>query len=468
MKFPQRLYADLKQTEFSPVFIGAIMLAFAAFQNMYPLVYPDTGSYILTGLESRVPVDRPLLYGLFLRHTSMRATMWFALFAQALIVSTILFAFVKSFFSNGRYRTIYYLLLAPLVTCTALSIKTSTLIPDAFTPLLILCFFILKNSNTLLLHRIWFASLMIFCLGVHQSHLMILIGTYILYAIYMLFTAGIKPLLHQTLKLKFMIPIFIISFFLTPVINVIYSGKFFWSKSGGIFMMGRLADNGLLQTYLQENCDHENLQLCQYKDKIPGDFLWDSSSPLHQMGGWDNPSPEYDHITHQIITTPKYLVQFSFKSLSASLVQFFSYQITVRAENAPMGFDSPPHYALRHVFKHEIGMYTSANQNIGRLDYTAIDQRQSWFLAITLVLFALVQLSSLRHHIAMFNKVLLLVTLFALSNAIVCGTLSIPNPRYQTRVFWLIPLVMLMALVYLLVKHRKEIVSHLRGHNTID
>jgi hypothetical protein len=456
MNSVRRILGLFKEIEVMTVLGGAILLCFAAGYNMYPLVYPDTGTYIATGIESRVPVDRPLLYGLFLRHTSLRASLWFALFAQAIIVSSVLFSFIKTYFRTLPYHILYFVLLIPLIFCTALSIKTSTLIPDVFTPLPILCFFILLHGQANRLLRLWYIILIIFCLGTHQSHLMILTLSFLGYLVMLLFQRRFKMHLASWRRVTFLIPVVVIGFFITPVINSIYSGKFFWSKSSGIFFMGRFADNGMLQLFLKENCEQGGYAMCEYKDQIPGDFLWDNNSPLYKMGGWENPSPEFDRIFKEILTTPKYFSMFVYKSIEASITQFFSFQITVRADNAPMGADSPPHYAMRTVYSHESGSYLSANQNIGRLDYTGIDGRQTWLMIILVTAFLLSLLSGFREEIKSFIPVISMILWYTISNAVVCGTLSIPNPRYQTRVFWLIPLVLMMALIMMWIKPRLQ------------
>jgi hypothetical protein len=459
MNFMRNMLQAFREIEAVTVLTGAVLLCFAAGYNMYPLVYPDTGTYIVTGLESRVPADRPLLYGLFLRHTSMRATMWFALFAQALLVSSVIFGFVKTYFKQYRYHLIYLGLLIPLISCTALSIKTSTLIPDVFTPLPILCFFILLHGTDNKVLRWWYIAITIFCIGTHQSHLLMLGIALGLYGMMLLIRKQFRPVMLQWRKASFMVPVCVIGFFITPIINTIYSGKFFWSKSSGIFFMGRFADNGLLQTYLKENCHCENLELCQYQGKIPVDFLWDSSSPLYKMGGWENPPAEYDLIVRKMLTTPRYLGMFLYKSVAASFSQFFSFQISVRAENAPMSFDSPPYHALKTVYHHESGTYVFSNQNTGRLDYTAIDARQTWFITILLGAFVLLLVAGYKEDIRSFLPVITMILMYTIANAIVCGTLSIPNPRYQTRVFWLIPLVLMMAMLRSWLKRRSDVPS---------
>ena len=40
--------------------IGALLLSLIGLYNGYPLVYSDTGTYIYSGFDMFIPVDRPL------------------------------------------------------------------------------------------------------------------------------------------------------------------------------------------------------------------------------------------------------------------------------------------------------------------------------------------------------------------------------------------------------------------------
>jgi len=442
--------------EFFPVILGALLLGLAAWQNMYPLVYSDTGTYIVSGLNGVVPNDRPLLYGLFLRHTSMRTTMWLSLIAQLLIVSSVLFAFVKSMFTDLKYRSIFYGLTTILVFFTAISIKTSTLIPDAFTPLVILCSVILWKRPSSILLRIWFSVIMIFCLSVHHSHMIILLLALLLFALYAWIHLR-KPMLHELRRAIFFMPVLVSSLLLTPTINYVFSGDFYSNRSGGIFTIGRIADTGVLEEYLKENCDRLPYEICQYKDELRLDFLWNDKSPLYKMGGWQQPRDEYEAIVFDIITTPKYFARLAAKIFPDMIVQFCSFGIDRFPENAQYGVDTAPYYALRDVYSSELPHYLASNQNTGRLHYGSINARQEFFAVILLLMFIAVMASSARKFLQPMKNLLLLIFFYTISNAVVCAAFSIPNPRYQTRVFWLLPLIFMMTIIKIWTGHRAEL-----------
>jgi len=75
------------------IIIAAAGLMLPAFYNGYPLVYSDTGTYIASGFEGKVPNSRPITYGLFIRHSSLTASLWLSAFAQCLMVSLLLYYF---------------------------------------------------------------------------------------------------------------------------------------------------------------------------------------------------------------------------------------------------------------------------------------------------------------------------------------------------------------------------------------
>ena len=56
--------------------LTGLIIVYPAFMNMYPLVYSDTGTYILSSRELVAPVDRPLMYGLLIRLFSWQVSLW--------------------------------------------------------------------------------------------------------------------------------------------------------------------------------------------------------------------------------------------------------------------------------------------------------------------------------------------------------------------------------------------------------
>lgn len=86
-------FANTKR--YFPLLLGAFILSIFALYNNFPIVTGDTGSYINSGFSLKTPIDRPIFYGLFLRVTSLGASIWMAIFAQSFIVAYVIIAFVR-------------------------------------------------------------------------------------------------------------------------------------------------------------------------------------------------------------------------------------------------------------------------------------------------------------------------------------------------------------------------------------
>ena len=77
-------------------FICAALLMSGAIYNRFPLVYPDTGTYIFSAMELQAPLDRPIFYGLFLRATqALSLNPWWPALAQTLILAALLVLLIR-------------------------------------------------------------------------------------------------------------------------------------------------------------------------------------------------------------------------------------------------------------------------------------------------------------------------------------------------------------------------------------
>ena len=153
---------------------GAVLLCFWAFYNHYPLLNPDTGTYLFSGYKLEVPNDRPIFYGLFVRATSLSTTGWFTIAVQSLMVSGVLYLFLKHFTPFRHLPLAHLLLLIGLTFATGLSVSVSQIMPDIFTPLAFLCIALLLFASGLSRWRLVFLfSCLFISLIAHNSHLLI-------------------------------------------------------------------------------------------------------------------------------------------------------------------------------------------------------------------------------------------------------------------------------------------------------
>ncbi|MDP3929784.1 MAG: hypothetical protein Q8R57_12235, partial [Bacteroidota bacterium] len=126
------------------ILLASASMLLPAFFNGFPLLYSDTGAYIASGFEGKVPLDRPITYGLFLRHASLAHSLWFVVLAQSIIVSALLWVVFTHFLGSGKRAAIWFLALVfGLNLISSLPWISGMLMADIFTPISFLLLYIL-------------------------------------------------------------------------------------------------------------------------------------------------------------------------------------------------------------------------------------------------------------------------------------------------------------------------------------
>ncbi|MEO8762284.1 MAG: hypothetical protein ABI448_15420 [Bacteroidia bacterium] len=419
------------------------------FYNGFPLVYSDTGTYINSGMKGFVPNDRPALYGLFIKATSLGFSLWLVVFMQCLILSYILWLVFKLIVKNDQVKYTFILVLVFLTAFTSIGWYAGQIMPDIFTPICILSMGLLlfykeiKSINTLVVSGIF-----IFSTGVHFSNIII--------ALLLLFTVFI----FVKVKRSYFIMTFsllVLSLLSVGIINYSIEKKFRMSKSGSVFIMGRLIDSGVLKTFLQDKCPTQDYELCACKDSLPRnsrEFLWYDSSPLQKMGGWDNPSGEFSEIIFDVFKSPKHGMIFIGNSLSSSFSQLFQNEIgsgLISEWYEQKG--SPPYDAIATYFPNQLNSYliSRQNKNIWRqgLNFDLINTI-NYLLLIGSMLFVILifHQKTIWNNISQATKYLLIICVLGIIiNAIVTATLANIYDRLQARVSWMLILSVLLVIV---------------------
>ncbi|MEM9822315.1 MAG: hypothetical protein AAF985_14630 [Bacteroidota bacterium] len=440
---------DSKWTKIFFVLLGGFVLCFQAFYNKYPLMYFDTGSYMLSGFSGKIPMDRPLTYGLFLRHTSLAETTWFVILAQGIIVSLLIYYFIRYFIRSKHFLLVYSLTLLFLLFFSGLSVNVSQLIPDVFALVFILSLALLLIVDTLakrdvyvLLFLAWLGMIM------HNAHPFIAIVMLILIS---LFTFWKRAYQWSKKRLIICWAVTLISVFSIPTIHYLVGKEFVASKGSHVFIMAHLVEIGILDQYLKDNCDRKTHSLCAYQNEIPTMFIWNGSSPLRKIWKgediWLKSKAEFDAIIYDIMTTPKYWKTILYKSIFYTAQQFVHFDAgTVPAlgdKTAAMAF-------AKKYFPHEYRELQESYQikNNQVLNYDLINTWQKLIFVFSLCLFTAVWLMpSLRQALGPQDKQLIGFVLIALlCNAFICSNLSTVLPRYQSRIFSLYPLVDLICI----------------------
>jgi hypothetical protein len=425
------------------ILIAGFILCFMGFFNKYPLVFPDTGTYILSGFTNVVPKDRPIMYGLFIRHVSLWESLWLVIVVQGMLVSLSVFYYFKYLSINRNYLPFFLLYIFLITFFTGASINVSQLIPDVFTSISILSLGLLIFVRHLKLRDLIIISvLLVLSISVHTSHVMLIILVSLLLSLCYLFKRfrQLLPFLkYQRILLVWSLILF--TCLTVSLVHYGFGGGFTMSKGKHVFLMGRFIEMGILNDYLQDNCDDKKYEICAYKDMMMWDFIWDEkNSPLYKTGGWEANKEEYLVIIKDIFITPKYFKTFLIKSIGSGFIQFFNFET---GDTPRLDVGSAPHSTITSFFEGQEMEYLSSRQCKGKLDYFLLNNCQNYFFAFSL--FFLLLFLVLRMPLEVkYTIVYILIAL--LINAMVCGTFSGISPRYQSRVIWLLPLPLILSL----------------------
>src|ERR1700722_3349962 len=129
-----------KKLFYPALIFSSLLLLIPAFYNGYPLVNPDTATYLASGFKPETPFDRPITYGLLIRLFSLNGlSLWLLVFAQAYIVSWLLFKVFRNLAGDGPYILKVLLTIFILSVFSSLSWIVSQVQPDVFTSIAFLC-----------------------------------------------------------------------------------------------------------------------------------------------------------------------------------------------------------------------------------------------------------------------------------------------------------------------------------------
>lgn len=116
---------------------AAALLLWPALWNGFPIVFADTGTYLSQAINHHAGWDRPVFYSLFMLPLHGTVTVWPIVVVQALLAAAFLWLVVHVLAENVS-GIAFVAGVALLSGCTWLPWLVCELMPDLFTPLLVL------------------------------------------------------------------------------------------------------------------------------------------------------------------------------------------------------------------------------------------------------------------------------------------------------------------------------------------
>ncbi len=426
----------------------SLMFLSVAIWNGFPLMFYDTGGYLLEGLAHTFLVERAPVYAELLFLAGARFSLWPLVILQALMISYMILQVARAEaprLTLGGLTAIG----AVLSLFTGIGWYAGQVEPDIFTPVVILGAYLLLFRGDRLgrAGRLVVTGLTGLAVASHPSHLGLLGGLLIAAAFFKLIQNMQAVPLWAKIDLKHGLIALMAALSLVVASNFALTGKIFVSKSGSIFVLARLMQDGIVQRLMSDTCPPNgtmNWRLCAYKNSVPQSaeaWLWGQSSSFRALGGFNSQAQQDEGRRMVMESLKRYPVMHVRKAVRESVLQFFQFKTGDGVE--------PQLRILEPQFKHlipaQLPAYLAARQQRARFRFKPLNLIHVPVGAMSILGLAVL----LQHAVARrsWGEGLLpaLVLLGLVGNAIICGTFSNPHDRYQSRIVWLPSLVLLLA-----------------------
>ncbi|MBL6936333.1 MAG: hypothetical protein ISS15_13235 [Alphaproteobacteria bacterium] len=416
------------------VLLIPILLSVAAW-NGFPIIFYDTGAYMLQGLGHVFIAERSPIYSAFLEWAGGRYSLWLVAIAQCAITAFVMVEFARAI----RPQMSLWVVLAigaALCVATGLPWYAAQIEPDCFVALVPMAIYLLafgdlgRTRNVLLCVA---AAVSIAC---HPSH--IVLGALLSSAIVAMRLAPMRWIEANGLsqpKIALMLVALAAAMVTVLLANYLFTKHVFFSRSGAIFLEARLMEDGLIKPVLDTDCATRPYAVCRYKDRLPrraDTWLWMADrSPFRHLGGFARRGPEAAILVGESLK--RYPLTNLIVALQDGALQFFWFQTGDGIV--------PQEWVLNREFKIAIPQQVSA------YDRAYQQEGEIWFLPFNLVHVpvALLTLAALylilrrvwRGRDWRGGVLPAFVLLALIGNAMICGALSGPHGRYQSRIMWL-------------------------------
>jgi len=376
--------------------------------------------------------------------------------AQSIITVWFIRLFIKSFFSFINER-IKFLIVGVLTATTSIGITVGMLMPDFTTFILIIGTALIlfadglnRLSRILILIGIWFS------VASHHSHAYILL-LILIFQLAKIILQNRKLFDSSYTRISLLAFVMVIGYFTIPSINYFRNNKFVSNESSSIFLMGRINQMGLLKPFLDEKCLEEIFSICEYRDNLPSNFLWDKNSPVYKDQGWNSNNQLYTEILRSFFQDPKYMAKAIGNTIQTGLKQFISFK-TVKLD--PLEAGTWPQYTFERFLPKSVRRLSISKQNNNSWNNQALDIIQSMMVTLSFIVLLIFLVFQNRTALKRTHLNIILLLFFGLlANAFICGGISMIAPRFQSRIIWLVPFIS-MCLIFSNLNNRR-----LRGKN---
>jgi hypothetical protein len=414
------------------ILTGGFWFSLPALFNGFPFVFPDSVDYLVFTPH----IYRSPFYGLFIFFFHLDRFIWAPVFAQALIASHLIWVFVRIYAGEPKLRW-FVLIVLMLGLFSSLPFFTGFIMPDFFTSVMILVFYLL-GFHTAALGRgekIYFVLLACVAISAHISHLPQAIALALLVLILRLcLGAPLRNVLRQGAIL--LVPLALAAS-ATLLNNLLIHRVFALFPAGQTFVLANMIEQGPARHYLQEICPAAGFKLCASSNTLPAssyEFLW-STDNLKRLGGFEGMHDEATAIVAGTIRThPAEVLKMMAHSIASSFLVH-----APGAELFPLSNDPWMTDVLVKKFGPEtLRSYKTslAARDLIPREFLRVLDEVTFPAAMLALLIAAV--CAFRRRLAEALSLGIFVAAAVVINNVLCALGSGVHDRYQARVTWLV------------------------------
>ena len=430
---------------------GALLLAWPAIYNHYPLLYPDSITYLADGRSvaralflhrlSEYYGMRSLIYSLGILPFHWNVSPWPVVALHAGLAAWILWLVVRSIFP--RRTVVTYLMVVPLLSLlSSVSWFVSLILPDILGPLLYLSLYLLVFARETLTgrERVGAACFAGWAMTAHLTHLALAAGVCMLLAL--LWLAHSPLLTGRGRALAGAALVVIVAGGAQVALHAYLYGNASLEGDAPPFLAARVIADGPGRWYLEQHCPQAGLALCESVDELPADtdeFLWKRGGiwPAAAADGDDRiRQQELKFVLAVLRAFPRQQLAISAGHFRQQLGAFGLYDLD-RNNWVLEAFDT--------ALPGDKSNYLKSWQFNDALPLEGFSTAEYWTVVVSLAVIVLVPLL-LRGRLPHPLQGLTVIALPAVAaNALITGVFSNVEERYQARVVWLLPL---LAVLY--------------------
>ena len=428
------------------VLAGALALIWPALYNRFPLLYPDSMSYLEDGpLVARAvflhkfSVDyggRSFIYCLGILALHWNVSAWPVVSLNALMTSYFIWLVMRSILPRPPLKG-YLVLVILLSLVTSLAWFVSLIMPDILGPVAYLCIYLLVFARETL-SWVEHSTVMViawWAIASHVTHLMLATGMCVLFALVWVLR---RQSMHSRLRAVGEVMVIVSLAVLAPLaLHDYLYGRPSLNGKRLPFLMARVIADGPGDWYLEHHCGQVKLTICDYIDELPmdtDDFLWAEDGIWQRASEPTKARLREEEIPFVLATLRAYPRE----QLSKSAANFW-HQLTT----FDLSLFHPDDWVLQEfdrVLPGERSSYVQSRQARDALPYKVFTSIQDCTVIVSLVVIGFFTPRMWRGRSPRLAGLGLVIVSAVVANAFVTGILSMVENRFQSRVIWLLPL----------------------------